>query len=147
MQIMEPLVFPPCPSEYIRRRQSCGRIGDVVVEVDSILDCHWPQSWICLVRPMDGSMEHHCSCNLHDGPDASLCHTIVVVSTNSSKFDDLLELGEVLTKGMGSEATVIICDKRLGHNTMIPAKLFILFLGLKSLVAVQTGLEGNVDIP
>ena len=83
-------------------------------------------------------MKHHGMCNLHDCPDASLCHTIVVMSTNSSKFDDLLELGEVLTKCLGSEATAIVCDKRLGHNTMIPAKLFILFLGLKSLVAVQT---------
>ena len=87
---------------------------------------------------MDGNMEHHCSCNLHNGPDASLCYTIVVVSTNSIKFDDQLELGEVLTKGLGSEANVIICDKGLGHNTMIPAKHFILFLCLKSLVTVQT---------
>ena len=138
MQIMEPLVFPMCPSENVRRRQSCGWIGDVIVEVDSILDCHWPQRWIYLVRPMDGSMEPHCPCNLHDGPDASLCHTIVVVSTNSSKFDNLLELGEVLTKGLGSEATAIVCNKGLGYNTMILTELFILFFSLKGLMTVQT---------
>ena len=66
-----------------------------------------------------------------------LCHTIVVMSTNSSKFDDLFELGEVLNKGLGSEATAIVCDKRLVHNTMIPAKLFILFFGFKTLMTVE----------
>ena len=86
-------------------------------------------------------------CYFHDGSNASFCHTIVMVGTNSSKLDDLFELGEVLTKGLGGKATVIVCNKGLGYNTMIPAELFILFFGLKSLMAVQAGLEGYMNIP
>ena len=80
----------------------------MIVEVYGILDCHWPQRWFCLVRPVESSMKHHCSCYLHNGPNTSLSHTIVVMSTNSSKLDDLFELGEVLTKGLGCEAASIV---------------------------------------
>ena len=86
-------------------------------------------------------------CYFHDGSNASFCHTIVMVGTNSSKLDDLFELGEVLSKGLGGKAAAIICDERLGHNTMIPAEHFILLLSSKSLMAVQTRLKGYVDIP
>ena len=147
MKVMKPLVLPMSPGEDISRTQSCGRIGDVVVKIDSILSCHWPQRGFCLVRPMNSCMEHHSLSYFHDGSDASFCHTIVMMGTNSSKLDDLFELGEVLSKGLGGKATAIICDKGLRHNTMIPAELFILLLGLKSLMAVQTRLEGCMDIP
>ena len=85
--------------------------------------------------------------NLHNRPDASLCHTIMMMGTNSSKLDDLFELEEVLSKGLGGKAIIIICNKGLGYNTMNPTELFILFFGLKSLMAVQAGLEGYVDVP
>ena len=147
MEVMEPLVLPTSPGEDISRTQSCGRIGDVVVEIDSILNCHWPQRGFCLVRPIDGSMEHHGMCNLHDGPDASFCHTIVMMGTNSSKLDDLFELREVMSKGLGGKANTIVCDTGLGYNTMVSTELFILFFGLKSLMAVQAGLEGYMNIP
>ena len=147
MEVMEPLVLPMSPGENIKRTQSCGRIGGVIIEIDSILNCYRPKRRFCLVRPMNGSIEHHCSFYFHDYPNASFCYTIVMMGTNSSKLDDLFELREVLSKGLGGKATTIISNKGLGHNTMIPTELFILFLGLKSLMAVQTRLEGYVDIP
>ena len=86
-------------------------------------------------------------CYFHNCPAASICHTIVMMGTNSSKVDDLFELGDVLTKGLGGKATAIVCNEGLGYNAMIPTELFILFLSLKSLMAVQAGLEGYMNIP
>ena len=65
-----------------------------------------------------------------------------MVGTNSSKLDDLFELGEVLSKGLGGKAAAIICDKGLRYNTMIPTELFILFVQsrcrVKGLFAILT---------
>ena len=69
------------------------------------------------------------------------------MGTNSSKLDDLFELREVLSKGLGDKIAVIICDGMFGHDVMISVDLFVLLLGLKSLMAVQTRLEGHEDMP
>ena len=108
MQIMESLLFPMCSSKNVSRTQSSRRIGDVIVEVDGILHCHWPQGWFGLMRPMESSMKHHGSGYFHNGSDALLSHTIVMMSTNSGKLDDLFELGEVLAKGLRCKAAAIV---------------------------------------
>ena len=63
------------------------------------------------------------------------------MGTNSSKLDDLFELREVLSKGLGGKIAVIICDGRFGHDAMISADLFVLLLGLKSLMVHVLGVH------
>ena len=80
----------------------------MIVEVDSILYCHGPQGWLSLIRPMKCSMKHHSSGDFHDGSNTSFSHTIVMVSTNAGKLDNLLELGEVLAEGLRCKAATIV---------------------------------------
>ena len=63
------------------------------------------------------------------------------MGTNSSILDFLFRLGKVMVKGLGGKVTTI------SYNTMIPAEIVMLLLGLKSLMAVQTGLESHVHLP
>ena len=41
------------------RRQASIGLGNVVVNVDGMLDRHWPQHWISNLGPVDGRMKKH----------------------------------------------------------------------------------------
>ena len=119
MEVMEMAIFPTSLCENISPRETSGRIGDMIVKETGILDSNGPERGISHVRPMNGGMEHHGIGNFHNCANAALCYTIVVVSTNPSKADDLLKVREMLGKILGSEGTTIVSQERLGNNSMV----------------------------
>ena len=54
-----------------------------------------PQRGIGDVRPMDGRMQHHGSCDGHDGSYVALGDSIVMASADTCEPDNLLEVQEV----------------------------------------------------
>jgi hypothetical protein len=57
---------------------------------------------------MDGCMQHHGSSNRHDGPDGTLCLTILMVGAYTRKVDYLGEFGEMSGKLLGGEGLSIV---------------------------------------
>ena len=144
MKIMKASLLPAGLGEDVNWSQAGRGVGDVVEQIDSILDCHGPQGSISQLRPVDGGMEHHSSSHSHDGPDIPLCHSIVMMSTNTCKADDLFKLGQFLSKGCRGEGATIVSKEGLGDNTMVAAEGLELVFGTEGLMAVQVSLEDSV---
>ena len=117
----------------------------MIVQVDSVLNCHRPVSGVCDFRPVNRSMQHHRSSNRHDGANCSFCIPIGMMCTHSSKSTCLGKLGQMRSELGGKESPSIIRPVGLRNNSMILTELFKVFFGFKSLWCAQMHLEFNVD--
>ena len=68
-----------------------------------------------------------------------------MVSSSSSKANDLLVLLQVLTEILGSEGRTLIRHILRGNNSIFTAEVFECVLGIKSLMRVEMSLEFNLD--
>ena len=92
-------------------------------------------------------MNHHGPGNGHDRLDGSFCNSIVMVGSNSSKLDDLLEVGQMLLVLLGGEAGAIVRHIGLWDNTRVAAMGLKRFLAVDCLVGVQMNLFLDEQVP
>ena len=90
-------------------------------------------------------MKEHCTSDRHDGLDASLGHTIVVVCTHASKARDLRERFQMLTVGIGSEGRAVVAQVLRDHNAKVATEGFESFFRFDGTVGVQVHLMLDVD--
>ena len=83
---------PPTSAEDVSWAKAGLRIGHVIPKEYSMLDCHWPQSCVGQVVPVDEAVHKHCSTNRHDGLNCLLGSSIVVMSSNAGETLHLLKI-------------------------------------------------------
>jgi hypothetical protein len=70
----------------------------VIMQENSVLDGHWPQTGIGYLWPMNSRVQHHSAGNGHDSLDVSFSNGIVMVSSSSGETNHLFELGKLRCK-------------------------------------------------
>ena len=76
-----------------------------------------PQVRVTLFGPMKEHVHHHCTCPVHNRLDGSFCCAILMVGTDSTVRDRLVEQIEVVLELFRSKR-VIICVKVFEYNIM-----------------------------
>ena len=69
-----------------------------------------------------------------------------MVSTGSRESDDLGKISKFGCKSRRGESRTVICQVRLGHDSVISAHQLEIIFHIDCLMRVQTCLELNVDI-
>ena len=108
-----------------------------------MLDGEWPQSGVGDIRPVDCRMQHHGSGDCHDSSNVTLGDANVVVSADTSKSDDLFEVGKVAGELGGSESLGVVGKILLRSDSCVSAHSLETFLCLESLMGVKTHLVLN----
>ena len=96
----------------------------MIEQEGSMLNSHSPQGWVGDVWPMNGGVKHHCPCNGHDTLDAPFSPSIVVMSSNSSEADDLLEEAQLLGETLRCVRQSIVRKVSLRDDSVIAAHGF-----------------------
>ena len=58
----------------------------MIVVMDYIINCHWPQAGTSHVWPLDCSMNHDGSGVCHHGSNGSFSNPILMVGANTTEF-------------------------------------------------------------
>jgi hypothetical protein len=143
---MELALLPSTASEDVMGRDPCVFIRHVIVKKDSMLNRHGPKAGIGDVRPVNSRMKHHSSSNRHDGLDAALSLTVVVMSASTSEPDDLSKLCKLRSELLGSEGRSVVGEKGLGNDSEISTHQLIAFLGLQGFMGVEVRLELDMNV-
>ncbi|KAI2494032.1 hypothetical protein MHU86_20518 [Fragilaria crotonensis] len=108
-----------------------------------------PKCGVGDVRPMDGRMQHHGSCDRHDGSDVAFGDPIVMVSADAGESDDLLELGEVareladvnvLSCRRDTLAASLLCCDTFAQNSLCLER----FVGVQTYLMLHKNKPGGV---
>jgi hypothetical protein len=87
---------------------------------------------------MDGGMNHHGSSDRHDCLDGTLAYSVVMMGTDSSETDRLVELVEMVTEGLRGESGLHCrLDICCWNHSDIAAMVLEPFLRSESLVAIE----------
>ncbi len=105
-----------------------------------MLDSEWPKCGVGDVRPMDGRMQHHGSCNRHDGSDVAFGDPVVMVSADASESDDLLEVGKVARELGGRKRFRVVSEILLRRDSCVVTHSLEALFRFESLVRVQADL-------
>ena len=110
-----------------------------------MLDGEGPKCGVGDVRPMDGRMQHHGSCNRHDGSDVAFGDPVVMVSADASESNYLLKLRAVARELGGRERFRVVGEILLRRHSCVAAHSLEALLCLESFVRVQADLMLDED--
>ena len=118
---------------------------DVIHQVFSVFQNHWPQFGSHSLGPSKFGMKHHCSGKAEEDTNLPFGHCILVVSTNSTESDTLLHVGQLIHEFSCSEDTIVsvVVDDSDAHGSHLP---FIVFLGLDGLSSSEVDNGFNKDM-
>jgi hypothetical protein len=122
-------------------------VGDMVINVDSVVDSHGPQGGVGNIGPPDSSMEHHGASHGHDGLNTALSDAVVVVRADASEASDLFENRKFLGKGSGAKGASIVAAIGLDDNAGVASRFFEAMFRLESFVGSHGDLRFVVDEP
>jgi hypothetical protein len=94
---------------------------------------------------MDGSVKQHGSGDCHDCLNGTLGMSILMMSADTSKSDNLAEGGQVSLEPAGCERGSIVRQERLRHDATITAHELIFTKSNECLMCVEMCLELDVD--
>ena len=146
VQIMELPLLPSTASENIMWRDPSVFIWHVIMKKDGMLNRHGPKASIRDIRPMDSRVKHHSSSNSHDGLDAALSLTVVMMSSSTSEPDDLSKLCKLRSELLGSEDGSVVSQEGLNNDSKIAAHQLIVFLCFQGLMGVEMSLQLDVNV-
>ena len=140
MEIMEFALFPLSASEEIGRANASFGAWHVIEEIHSMLHSHQPKGRIRHIRPMNGSMQHHCSGHGHDGLNGVFCSAIVM-GTGSHEVNDLGKVSEFGSKAHQGEGRTIIGQVSLWYNAVVPTHQLEIVFRIDGFMGVQIHLK------
>ena len=108
MMVVEFGMRPSGFGEDVVGTDACRGIRHVVVEKDGVIHCQRPEASVGDVGPMDGTVEHHCSCDAHYRLYTSLGASVVMMSSNSSEVGDLSKGFEVCREFLGGKTRMVV---------------------------------------
>ena len=146
MKIVEFALFPTSFGEDVSGTDPILDAWHAIEKVNGMAHSHGPKRRIGHIRPMDGRMKHHSAGHGHDCLDGSFRSAVVMVSTGSRESDDLGEISKFGCKSHQGESRTVICQVRLGHDSVISAHQLEIIFHIDCLMCVQTCLELDVDI-
>jgi hypothetical protein len=103
MQITELGLRPSSPCEDVDRGETGLLGGHTVPNIDGVADSHRPELRVGNGWPVNSRVNQHRSSDRHDCLDVALGDPIVVMGPDASKERFLIELEDVLGKGLRSE--------------------------------------------
>ena len=88
---------PPLTTEDIMWGQPSCRIWEMVAKIDGLVNCHWPQLRISLIRPVNSTVEKHRASTGHHILNGLLSNAIPMVSSNSGIATCLSKLSQMVS--------------------------------------------------
>jgi hypothetical protein len=147
MEISELGLGPSSPCEDIDRGETVLLGGHTVPDVDGVSNSHRPELRVGNCRPVNGRVNQHRARDSHDGLNVALSYTVVMMGADASEERFLIELEDVLGKGLRGEVGTVVEKVLLGDHSGVSTHELEGLLGLERLRGAERSLRLDMDIP
>eukprot|EP00957_Ditylum_brightwellii_P155599 11844420-Ditylum_brightwellii.AAC.1 len=126
-------------SKEFNRCQAMSLVGEVIMQISSIIKCERLGTNLNLVRPVNHSMNKHCSVPKGNGLDSAFSSTILVVCPNATEGEALRLQLTISLISIWLENT-IVCMIVFDADIKLGGKAFKSLLCVKGII----GIKGNL---
>ena len=112
-----------------------------IQDVDGMKDGEWPELNVSDIRPVNGGVMQHGTCNGENCSNSSFRDPIGVMGANAGVSDGLAELLQVVSELRTCVRGTVVTEILLRNDSMLGTELLEALLAIQRLVCILSGLQ------